>query len=46
MLERDQRKRPYPHTVRPLADALGIVGFEEAVAYALWEDEVLPPVPP
>jgi transcriptional regulator with XRE-family HTH domain len=53
-LERGERKRPYPHTVRSLAEALGdqawnaahdegqAMSFEEAVAYALDEDEALP----
>ena len=31
MLERGQRKRPYPHTVRALADALGLSEGERAV---------------
>ena len=31
MLERGERKRPYPHTVRSLADALGLSEAERAV---------------
>lgn len=31
MLERGERKRPYPHTVRSLADALGLSEEERAV---------------
>ena len=29
-LERGERKRPYPHTVRSLADALGLSEYERA----------------
>src|SRR5918992_1520762 len=31
MLERGERKRPYPHTVRSLADALGLPEGERAL---------------
>jgi predicted ATPase len=34
MLERGQRRRPYPHTVRSLADALGLSEGERAVLAA------------
>src|ERR687893_1658938 len=34
VLERGQRKRPYPHTVRSLADALGLTGDERASLFA------------
>jgi predicted ATPase/DNA-binding XRE family transcriptional regulator len=38
MLERGERKRPYPHTVRSLADALGLSEGERAVlAAAMYE---------
>ena len=33
-LERGERKRPYPHTVRSLADALGLGGEERATLAA------------
>ena len=33
-LERGQRRRPYPHTVRALADALDLSGNERAVLLA------------
>ena len=33
-LERGQRKRPYPHTVRSLSDALGLAGEERAALLA------------
>jgi predicted ATPase/transcriptional regulator with XRE-family HTH domain len=33
-LERGLRKRPYPHTVRSLSDALGLAGEERAVLLA------------
>ena len=33
-LERGQRKRPYPHTVRSLSDALGLSEEERAVLLA------------
>ncbi len=35
LLERGQRKRPYPHTVRSLADALGLSEGERAVLAAM-----------
>ncbi len=34
MLERGQRRRPYPHTVRSLADALGLSEGERATLHA------------
>src|ERR687894_2915355 len=34
MLERGERKRPYPHTVRSLADALGLSEDERAALLA------------
>jgi predicted ATPase/DNA-binding XRE family transcriptional regulator len=34
VLERGQRKRPYPHTVRALADALGLTESERASLFA------------
>jgi predicted ATPase/DNA-binding XRE family transcriptional regulator len=38
MLERGERRRPYPHTVRSLADALGLPEGERAVlAAAMYE---------
>ena len=33
-LERGERKRPYPHTVRSLADALGLSGDERTALVA------------
>ena len=34
VLERGERKRPYPHTVRAIADALGLTDSERAVLFA------------
>ena len=34
VLERGERKRPYPHTVRALADALGLSNDERAALFA------------
>jgi predicted ATPase/transcriptional regulator with XRE-family HTH domain len=34
VLERGERKRPYPHTVRGLADALGLADRERALLFA------------
>ena len=50
VLERGERKRPYPHTVRSLADALGLSEDERASLLAavpgrVAAPEITPPVP-
>ena len=44
-LERGERKRPYPHTVRSLADALGLTEEERAtLVAAVPRQDGVPPI--
>jgi len=48
MLERGERKRPYPHTIRSLADALELSEEERAnlLAVVPQQDKATVPVAP
>ena len=46
VLERGQRKRPYPHTVRALADALGLTDDERVSLFASVPGRGAAPAPP
>ncbi len=46
VLERGERRRPYPHTVRALADALGLGEAERAALLASVPGRGASPVPP